>query len=224
MEDWDNVKGSGPEKPEAFKAFKGTFITFEGCEGSGKTTQAEILKDYFLDRGMDALLCRQPGGTPVGQKIRDMLLDPECSDLLPITETLLFAADRAQQVAEVVVPALKQGHIVIMDRYIDSSLAYQGVGRGCGLEAVKNLNEWACGGVMPDMTIFLDLPVAEGLARAKTAGIDRIEGESLQFHENVRHAYNMLMRIYSHRYRLIDGHGTPQQVHARVVNEVSKVI
>jgi dTMP kinase len=203
----------------------GKFLTFEGCEGCGKTTQAKMLADALLVKAQDVVLCHQPGGTQLGQKIRDILLDPECADMIPITETLLFAADRAQQVKQVIVPALKKGWIVIADRFIDSSLAYQGVGRGCGLEAVKNLNDWACGGIEPDLTVFLDLKVTQGLQRAAgPEGHDRIEQESVEFHENVRHAYSMLMRIFSHRYAVVDASGTEQMVHARVVDEVMKVI
>jgi dTMP kinase len=203
----------------------GKFITFEGCEGSGKTTQARNLQQHLLNKGRDVILCHEPGGTPLGKRIRDILLDPACADMVPITEALLFAADRAQQVMQVIRPALAQGWVVIADRFIDSSLAYQGVGRGCGLEAVKNLNEWACGDIEPNLTIFLDLKVKEGLERAAGPdGHDRIEQESIEFHENVRHAYSMLIRIFSHRYRVIDALGTPEMVRDRVLDEVMKVI
>ncbi len=203
----------------------GKFITFEGCEGCGKTTQAAMLRDHLLRQGKDVILCHEPGGTPLGGRIREILLDPGCADMYPITEALLFAADRTQQVMQVIRPALSGGTIVVADRFIDSSLAYQGVGRGCGLEAVKNLNDWACGGIEPNLTIFLDLDVREGLERAAgPKGHDRIEQESVEFHENVRHAYSMLMRIYSHRYRVVDALGTPEVVLARVLDEVQKVV
>lgn len=203
----------------------GKFITFEGCEGSGKTTQATMLYKYLVNQGKDVILCREPGGTHVGEKIRDILLDPEIKDIFPITEALLFAADRTQQVMQVIRPALAKGWIVIADRFVDSSLAYQGVGRGCGLEAVKNLNDWACGNIEPNLTIFLDLKVREGLERAASArGLDRIEQESLEFHENVRHAYSMLIRIFSNRYAVVEALGAPEMVQARVVDQVNKVI
>ena len=203
----------------AAKSWSGTFISFEGCEGSGKTTQARMLADLLLDRGKDVVLCHQPGGTVLGSRIREILLDPACSEMVPVAEALLFAADRVQQVNEVIVPALNKRWVVIADRFIDSSLAYQGVGRGCGLEAVKNLNDWACGNIEPDLTFFLDLNVREGLARAAGPdGHDRIEAESVLFHENVRHAYDMLMRIFSYRYRVIDANGTPDAVHARIAD------
>lgn len=203
----------------------GKFITFEGCDGCGKTTQAKLLQQYLLDQGRDVILCREPGGTPLGERIREILLDPACSDMVPITEALLFSADRAQQVMQVIRPALSKGWIVIADRFIDSSLAYQGVGRGCGLEAVKNLNDWACGNIEPNLTVFLDLKVKEGLTRAAgPEGADRIEQESVEFHENVRHAYSMLIRIFSHRYRVIDATGTPEMVRDRVLDEAMRII
>ncbi len=203
----------------------GKFITFEGCEGSGKTTQARLLHEHLLEQGRDAILCHEPGGTPLGERIREVLLDPARSDMVPAAEALLFTADRAQEVAQVIRPALARGWIVIADRFIDSSLAYQGVGRGCGLEAVKNLNDWACGNIEPDLTVFLDLKVPKGLDRAAgPGGHDRIERESIEFHENVRHAYGMLMKIFQARYRVVDAGGTPEAVRARVLDEVMKVI
>lgn len=205
--------------------YSGKLITFEGCEGCGKTTQSEMLREYLLGNGRDVLLVHEPGGTPLGDRIREMLLDPSLGDIKPISEALLFAADRVQLVNEVILPFLKRGGVVICDRFIDSSLAYQGVGRGCGLEAVKNLNDWACGNIDPDVTVFLDLKVKEGLRRAAVdQGLDRIESESLEFHENVRHAYSMLIRIFSHRYIVVDGNGSQQEVHARLVDQVNRVI
>ena len=202
----------------------GTFITFEGCEGSGKTTQAMMLRDYMVSRGKEVVLVREPGGTPLGQKIRDLLLEPDSGNISPIAEALLFAADRAQQVRDVVRPALQMGQVVISDRFVDSSLAYQGVARGCGLEPVKNLNDWATGGLEPHLTVFLDMPVKDSLARAEQHGFDRIEKEKLAFHENVRYAYDMLQRIYSYRYVIVDATGTPETVRDRVVGEVEKII
>ena len=202
----------------------GTFITFEGCEGSGKTTQAMMLRDYMVSRGKEVVLVREPGGTPLGLKIRDLLLDPASGKISPITEALLFAADRAQQVRDVIRPALQIGQVVISDRFVDSSLAYQGVARGCGLEPVKNLNDWATGGLEPHLTVFLEMPVKDSLARAEQHGLDRIEKEKLEFHENVRNAYRMLQLVYSYRYVTVDATGTPERVRDRVVGEVEKII
>jgi len=201
----------------------GTFITFEGGEGVGKSTQAAMLMSRLETDGKDAILVREPGGTPIGSKIRELLLEPG-APIAPVTEALLFAADRAQQVKDVIKPALQKGKIVISDRFVDSSLAYQGVGRGCGLEPVKNLNDWATGGLEPNLTVFLDLPVEDGLARVAGRELDRIEREKREFHENVRYAYSMLQRIYSYRYITVDATGTPEMVHQRVFREVSKII
>jgi dTMP kinase len=205
--------------------YQGVFITFEGCEGSGKSTQAQKLKEYLESRGKEVVMVREPGSTPVGEKIREILLGSGASmEIAPITEALLFAADRAQQVRDVIRPALDRGAIVIGDRYIDSSLAYQGVARGCGLEAVKNLNEWATDNLEPNLTLFLDLPVAEGLSRVSETDTDRIEKEKVEFHENVRSGYSMLQKIFSYRYSVIDARGTEAEVHSRILGEVEKTI
>jgi dTMP kinase len=205
--------------------YQGVFITFEGSEGSGKTTQAQMLKDYLEKRSKEVILVREPGGTPVGEKLREILLESGGEiEIAPVTEALLFAADRAQLVSKVVRPALERGSIVIGDRYIDSSLAYQGVARGCGLEAVKNLNEWATDGLEPNLTLFLDLPVAEGLARVSNVEADRIESEKIEFHENVRSGYSMLQKIFSYRYAVINASGTAEEVHSLVISEVDKTI
>lgn len=201
----------------------GVFITFEGCEGSGKTTQAEMLKEYLLSEGIDVVLTREPGGTEAGVKIREILLE-SVNNIFPLAEALLFAADRAQQVQEVILPAFQKGWVVIGDRYADSSLAYQGVGRGIGLEAVKNLNEWATGGLQPTITFYLDMRPEESLKRKSGGSSDRMELESLQFHENVRQAYTMLRKLYPHRFVVIDATGKKDSIHARIVAEVSKIL
>jgi dTMP kinase len=201
---------------------KGTLISLEGCEGSGKSTQADMLKGYLEERGKEVTLVREPGGTDIGERIRELLLDPGAGEMAPITEALLFASARAQLVRDVIRPALRAGNVVIADRYTDSSLAYQGVARGCGLEAVKNLNDWATGDLEPNLTVFLDMAVKDGLARAR--GADRIEGEELAFHENVRYAYSMLIRIFSYRMVVVDARGTPEDVHDRVVSHISRMV
>ena len=208
----------------SFGMYLGVFITFEGCEGSGKTTQALKLKEYLEGKGKEVLIVREPGGTPLGEKIRELVLGSEKKvEIAPVAEALLFAADRAQLVKDVIRPALDRGVIVIGDRYVDSSLAYQGVARGCGLEAVKNLNEWATEDLEPNLTVFLDLPVAEGLARSRAANADRIESEKVEFHENVRSGYSMLQKIFSYRYAVVDARGTKEEVHSRILGEVEKI-
>jgi dTMP kinase len=202
----------------------GVFITFEGCEGSGKSTQAQKLKEYLEGKGKEVLIVREPGGTPLGESIRELVLGSgKKVEIAPIAEALLFAADRAQLVRDVIRPALDRGVLVIGDRYVDSSLAYQGVARGCGLEAVKNLNEWATEDLEPSLTLFLDLPVSEGLARSRAANADRIESEKMEFHENVRSGYSMLQKIFSYRYAIIDARGTQEEVHSRILSEVEKI-
>lgn len=206
------------------KEYPGVFITFEGIEGSGKTTQAEMLKEYLLSIGKDAKLVREPGETLLGEKIREILLDPAHDKILPVPEALLFAADRAQQLKEIVIPALEKGWIVVGDRYTDSSLAYQGVGRGCGLSAIKNLNDWATDGLEPDLTILLDLPAEEGLSRLGPDGKDRIEAESLEFHQNVREAYRTLMKIFSYRMVEVNASSGAETVHFKVLKHVRKLV
>jgi len=208
--------------PGGRRELKGIFISFEGCEGCGKTTQAEMLREYLLSKGKDVVLTREPGDTKVGRMIRELLLDPDSGLIEPICEALLFAADRVQHVREIIMPALEKGWIVIADRFTDSSLAYQGVGRGVGLEAVKNLNDWAVGEIEPNITFYLDLPAEEALKRKSTS--DRIESESIEFHENVRNAYDILARIYSYRFVKLDAMKHPSEIHTSVIREVEKFI
>jgi dTMP kinase len=210
--------------PRSSRETSGIFVTFEGCEGAGKTTQAEMLKDYLLMHGHDVVVTREPGGTQVGEKIRDILLNSGGQEISPVTEALLFAANRAQGVKDVIKPALEKGWIVIADRFVDSSLAYQGVGRGLGLEAVNNLNEWATGGLEPHLTVYLDIPYSESIARKSHEIPDRIEQEPRQFHENVRQAYNLLSRICPQRMLVIDATDAPDAIHARVVSSVTKLL
>lgn len=216
----DEEEGPLPRAGE----LSGFFFTFEGCEGSGKTTQVELLEENLAERGFEVLVSREPGGTAVGARIREILLDPEGTGIEPLAEALLFAADRAQQVAEVVMPALREGLVVIGDRFVDSSLAYQGVARGVGLEAVARLNEWATGGLEPTLTFYLDMPVEEALARKAGEGHDRIEGEPAAFHQAVREAYIMLSKLYSHRVVVIDAKASREEIHARVRREVERFL
>ena len=202
----------------------GFFFTFEGCEGSGKTTQVELLKEYLAGRGFEVLVSREPGGTAVGARIREILLEPGHAGMEPLTEALLFAADRAQQVTEVILPAMRQGRVVIGDRFVDSSLAYQGVARGLGLEPVARLNEWATGGLEPALTFYLDMPVEEALARKSGQGHDRIEGEPVEFHRAVREAYIMLSKLYAHRVVVIDARESREEIHARVKRELGRFL
>jgi len=185
------------------------FITFEGIEGCGKSTQAERLAAQL---GRGAVLTREPGGTPIGRAVREVLLDPANPGMAPVTELLLYFADRAQHMAEVVRPALAQGRTVLCDRHVESSLAYQGYGRRLPLEAIRALAALATGGLRPDTIVLFDVPVALGLARARRRGAqDRLEAEVLEFHERVRAGYEALVAQEPERWLRIDGSG-PEDV------------
>ena len=205
----------------------GLFITLEGLEGSGKTTQQKYIVDELRDKGFDVLLTREPGATRLGKRIRELLLDPEWSEMTPRAEILLFAADRAQHVEEVVKPALKAGKIVISDRYFDSNLAYQGYGRGLDIEIVKKINLWAVDYLKPDLTFFLDLPVEVGLARARAQTVDklgdRLEREELKFYQQVRDGYLKLAEE-SERFRVIDANRSIKEVKIDILQVIEEMI
>jgi dTMP kinase len=190
------------------------FITLEGIEGSGKTTQAQRLARAL---GPGALLTQEPGGTAIGRSIRGLLLDVGHKGMAPETEVLLFFADRAQHVAEVVRPALAEGRIVVSDRYVDSSLAYQGYGRGIDLGLIRVVARAATGGLVPDLTIFIDVPVEVGLARVGKRGKhDRLESEVREFHERVRDGYRALAKAESARWVSIAGDADEEDVERQV--------
>lgn len=182
------------------------FITFEGPEGSGKTTQAELLKETLEDNGYSVLLTREPGGTPLGEKIRTLLLDPDHGDMDPLTELFLYEAARSQHVTRRIQPALEEGTIVISDRFTDASLVYQGMARDIGTETVARLNSLATRDLEPDLTFIMDVPVEDGLPEAREASEsqwgqgDRIEQESDTFHRTVQRAYRKLAESDPDRY------------------------
>lgn len=192
---------------------KGAFFTFEGVEGSGKSTQIERLRDTLEGQGHTVDLTREPGGTPIAELIRGVLLDPAHAEMNSVAELLLYEAARAQHVEERIRPALRRGTIVLCDRYIDSTTAYQGAGRGLNARDLEALQTFATGGLVPDLTFLIDLPVKEGLARAaKGEESDRIERESLEFHEQVRVGFLDLAKNEPTRIRVIDGLGTPDEI------------
>ncbi len=169
---------------------RGPFIAFEGGEGAGKSTQVKLLATTLRSDGFEVVVTREPGGSPAGERIRGLLLDPDLGSLAPRAEALLFAAARADHVASLIEPALARGAVVICDRFVDSSLAYQGVGRGLGVPEVARLTRFATGGLVPDLTVLLDVDPRVGLERAGRSAIaDRIESEELSFHVAVRRAF-----------------------------------
>ncbi len=190
------------------------FVTFEGIEGSGKTTQIRRLSDYLKAKGTAHIVTREPGGTPLANEIRALLLSPREEAVLPATELLLYEAARAQHVRAVILPALAAGTAVLCDRFCDATLAYQGFSRGIDASRVEWLNAFAAAGVAPDLTVLLDVAPEEGFRRIAGRGriLDRLEGESLAFHRQVRGGYLSLFRRHPERIVLVDGAGSPDAV------------
>ena len=195
------------------------FVSFEGLDGSGKTTQVERLRDRLEAEGRVVVTAREPGGTPLGEQIRALVLHGR--EMTPWAETLLYAAARAELVAEVVAPALERGDDVILDRYLDSSVAYQGVGRGLGLEEVLELNLQAVGGLLPDRTFVLEIDTGVSGSRIGE-GPDRIERESRDFHRRVEEAYRRLAELHPDRVVLLDGTLPPDVLAARIHDDLRR--
>jgi dTMP kinase len=188
----------------------GLFVTFEGPEGCGKTTQLRVLATYLRDHGCDVLTTREPGGTPISERVRAIVLDPAHTKMEPTTEFLLFSAARAQHVAEVIRPHLEAGGVVLCDRFADSSLAYQGYGYGLDLDARRVITHFATGGLVPDLTFLLDLPVEVGLRRKAGGRGDawnRMERKQVDYHERVRAGYLAMAADEPERWVLIDATG-----------------
>lgn len=184
---------------------RGLLITFEGVEGSGKSTQAELLVNDLRQQGYKVLFSREPGGTEIGERVRRILLDPDCRRMDGLTELFLYLASRNQHVRERVMPAIQAGQLVVLDRFADSSVAYQGCGRQLGAKLVQRLNKLATAGLRPDLTILVDLPVAVGQMRKRDGELDRMEREEIQFHERVRQGYLELARRAPGRIKVVDG-------------------
>jgi dTMP kinase len=192
----------------------GRLIAFEGVEGAGKSTQLELLRRQLEGRGREVVVTREPGGTPVGERVRALLLDPE-AEIHPRAEALLFAAARAELVERVIRPALERGAVVLCDRYLDSSLAYQGGARGLGRGPVEEVNRLATGGLLPDLVVLLDLDPADGLRR-RQGDRDRIEAQDLEFHRRVREAFRALADADPKRFAVVDAAAPVPEVAARV--------
>ena len=201
---------------------RGIFITFEGAEGSGKTTQIRAAADFLRAAGREVVVTREPGGTPIADRIRAILLDRASDGLTPAAELLLYFAARAQHVAEVIRPALAAGKTVLCDRFADATAAYQGHGRSLDLARIAEWNAWATDGLAPDLTVLLDLPVEDGLTRARrrvseSGGAEgRFEAEDLAFHRRVRDGYLALAAAHPERIVRVDATGPADAVAARV--------
>lgn len=201
---------------------KGKFITFEGSEGCGKSTQSKLLDKYLRSRGYATVYLREPGGTKVSEKIRKLLLDTKNDSMIPECELFLYMAARAQVVSEVIRPALRQGKIVICDRFLDSTLAYQGYGLGMDLGFIKILGKFAAFCVSPDLTIFLDLTAEQGLKRAGKVK-DRIERRALSYHRRVRRGYFALAKAYPRRIKIIKADDAKTAIQDRIRKEVCRL-
>jgi dTMP kinase len=202
---------------------KGTFITFEGIEGSGKSTQIAMLANYLTARGVRHVLTREPGGTLIGDQVRKILLDPVNRALDPAAELLLYAASRAQHLREIIIPALADGTVVLCDRFSDATLAYQGYGRGLDIGMINALDRIVTAGLRPDLTLLFDIEAAPGIARARgrnhSRGLEteaRFENEELAFHERVRQGYLTLVMQEPERIRIVDASSSPEAVQAKV--------
>ncbi len=199
---------------------RGLFITLEGGEGAGKSVQLEAVAACLRDQGSTVVTTREPGGTPLGERLRDVLLGLD-SQLEPLTEAMLFAAARAQLRTEVIQPALDRGETVICDRYADSTVAYQGYGSEVDLMSIGQLNQTATGGLTPDLTVLLDIPVEDGLRRAD--GSDRFESEDVAFHERVRAGYLALAEYHPERWFVIDGTQAREAITEQIVERIEAV-
>src|SRR6185503_17062110 len=206
---------------------RGRFITFEGIDGSGKTTQMRMLAARLRERGLEVLETVEPGGTAIGNQVRRILLDSANHDLRPTAELLLYFASRAQNVEECIRPAIAAGKIVLCDRFTDSTVAYQGYARGLGADTVWTLDRIACQGLEPDLTLLVDVDLDAGLARMRARNVSerasetRMDEQSFEFHRKVRDAYMALAKEHAARFRVIDGRSDPQTVAAKVWEAVA---
>ena len=201
------------------------FVTFEGIEGSGKTTQLQRVAAHLRAQGKTCIVTKEPGGTPVADRIRAILLD-SASEIDPVAEVLLFAASRRQNTMTVIKPALARGDVVLCDRYTDATLAYQGFGRRIDLDRLRRLNEWATAGLVPDITLLFDIPEEVGLTRARSRNAvaaedeGRFEAEDLRFHRSVREGYLALAKAEPKRFRVIEASGSVDDVFARTLEAI----
>jgi dTMP kinase len=205
---------------------KGLFITFEGLDGSGKTTQIKLLYDYLKERGLDVITTVEPGGTVIGRKIRKILLDKDNHEMSYKTETFLFLASRAELVSKVISPALSKGRIVICDRFFDSTIVYQGIARGLGIDRILDMSLWATGGIAPDITFLLSVKADKGKKRMDKASKerDRMELEKDNFRKNVYKGYLSIAKRYKDRFVVIDGEKDIEEIFGEVKRRVGKYL
>lgn len=207
---------------------RGAFIAFEGGEGAGKSTQVQLLRTWLEQAGHQVVATREPGGTEIGERIRTLVLDHDQGEVDPRTEALLMAASRAAHVEQTILPALHAGAIVLCDRYIDSSLAYQGVGRGLGVEAVQQINAWATQGLVPDLTVVLDLAPELSRSRrsARDGGVtgDRIESADHEFHTRLRRAFLDRAAAAAHRYLVLEAAADADQLQSEIRERVHRML
>lgn len=206
------------------KAFAGLFIVMEGPDGSGKTTQIDLLEQYFREKGYECLITREPGGTVIGEKIREIILNPDHKEMAPVTEMLLYAASRAQLIHDVIGPALEAGKIVISDRFVDSSVVYQGIGRNLGIDTVASVNRPGIGIYRPDRIFFVDISEEEGIRRKQQQKkLDRMEQESLDFHHMVSEGYRKVLSDREEVIR-IDGSKDVDDIQEKIRESVEQLL
>ena len=210
---------------------KGLFITFEGPDGAGKTTQLALLAEALAAEGYDVVRTREPGGTRISDRIRAILLDPAHTEMADPAEVLLYAASRAQHVHELILPALSAGKIVLCDRFIDASMAYQAYGLGVDPETVRAINAFAAAGLKPDRTYMLDLSAEAGMERllsrsqgAEAQGLDRIERKRADYHRRVREAFLRIAREEPERVRVVAADDAPDRIHARILDDCNRLL
>lgn len=199
------------------------FITFEGGDGAGKSTQIDLLRKHLTEQGYEVLLTREPGGTAINEQIREILLDKSNTGMAAVTEAMLYAAARAQLVTEVIKPALEEGSVVICDRFLDSSIAYQAYGRGLG-DAVEEINRWGVGSCMPDLTVYLRVDPKTGRKRILGRELDRLESEGETFHQKVFQGYEELSRRFPERIFTVDARLSVEEIAKAIRNKVEERI
>lgn len=204
---------------------KGLFISIEGADGSGKSTQIEKLEDYLIEKNYDFVLTREPGGTIISESIRDIILNKDYMEMSDMTEALLYAASRAQHVEQYIKPLLREGKIVICDRFVDSSVVYQGYSRGLGIDNIEKINSYATMGLEPDITILLDIHAEEGLRRKKhQRELDRLELQKFEFHKKVSEGYRKLADLHPNRIKKIDASKSVEEIHEEVIKAIEHII